>query len=497
MVFNFHIQGRKKELLFTVCSNFILQLVTVGCGLILPPMIIRTYGSAMNGMVASITQFIAYLNIVEAGVGGAAIAALYKPIAENNLQKQNGILTAVAQLYIKSGYLFTLLIGILAIIYPFFVKGQVGFLTAGTMVLFMGITGVADFFLIGKYRILLTAYKKFYVISVVQAVATILNTLCSVLLIRQGCNLLTVKLTASLLYLSRFIIISFYAKKRYPFLSFQDIPEQEAMEQSRNVLVHQIAGLIVFNFPVVILTMLCSLQEVSVYSVYAMIFLAVRNLLGIFTAGSHAFFGESLVLDSLEKTRIFFSRYETIFFLILGSIYSLFFLLLLPFIRLYTAGMSDIDYIQPSLMFLLVAAGIGLGLGEPGILLINGAGHFKKTQYRPIIEVIINIICSVTSVWSFGFAGVVLGTICSSYYRAIDTIIYARKKILFMSPVGSFLKIITIGVYYFCVVSIARLIVFQANNYSQWIVQGFLYACIICIPISVVLLLLRGKKNDT
>ena len=73
---------RKKSVLLTVSSNLFLQFVTVICGFILPPLIIVHFGSAMNGMVSSIKQFISYLNIVEAGVGGAAIVALYKPLAE-------------------------------------------------------------------------------------------------------------------------------------------------------------------------------------------------------------------------------------------------------------------------------------------------------------------------------------------------------------------------------------------------------------------------------
>ncbi len=72
----------RKNIFLTISSNLLLQFVTIACGFILPPLIVSFFGSAMNGMVSSITQFIAYLNIVEAGVGGAAIASMYKPLAK-------------------------------------------------------------------------------------------------------------------------------------------------------------------------------------------------------------------------------------------------------------------------------------------------------------------------------------------------------------------------------------------------------------------------------
>ena len=40
------------------------------------------YGSDVNGLVSSITQFLGYIALVEGGVGGVIRAALYKPLAK-------------------------------------------------------------------------------------------------------------------------------------------------------------------------------------------------------------------------------------------------------------------------------------------------------------------------------------------------------------------------------------------------------------------------------
>ena len=51
-------------------------------GFIVPKIMLLNYGSEINGLVSSITQFINYFVIVEAGLTAAAVF-LYKPLAEN------------------------------------------------------------------------------------------------------------------------------------------------------------------------------------------------------------------------------------------------------------------------------------------------------------------------------------------------------------------------------------------------------------------------------
>lgn len=300
---NHILSTRKKEVLYTVTGNLLLQIATAICGFILPPLVIGVFGSSVNGMVQSVSQFIAYLNIVEAGVGGASIAALYKPLADGDVKERNSILSATAGFYNRSGIFFVVLVFILAFVYPLVIGNQVDRIQASLMVLVLGITGAAEFFLIGKYRVLLTADKKVYVISIVQMLAIIANTAVAVVLIRLHCSILLVKFASAVVYLGRYVFLSMYVHKNYSQLDFHAEPDRQAIRQSKNVLVHQIGGLVVFNSPLVIITIFCSLKDASVYTVYAMVFGAVNQLLGAFSNGMQSFFGESLVKDDLERTR--------------------------------------------------------------------------------------------------------------------------------------------------------------------------------------------------
>lgn len=69
-----------KNLLYGLGSFVITTLI----GVIIPRLFIVSYGSEANGLVSSLKQIFAYFALLEAGVGGATLQALYGPMARND-----------------------------------------------------------------------------------------------------------------------------------------------------------------------------------------------------------------------------------------------------------------------------------------------------------------------------------------------------------------------------------------------------------------------------
>ncbi len=486
---------RKKEVALTVFSNILLQVGTAVCGFVLPPLIARTFGSETNGMVQSISQFIAYLNIVEAGIGGASIAALYRPLADGDSDGVSGILSATRIFYVRSGIAFTALVFVLGLVYPFVVGFQVDRKTSGLMVLVLGITGAAEFFLIGKYRVLLTADRKTYVISLAQIVAVVLNTFVAVALIKIGMGILTVKLASALVYLSRYVWLSVYVRRHYRWVDFKYEPNRNAVSQSKNVMVHQVAGLVVFNSPVVLITIFCSLKDASVYTMYAMVFSAVNQMLGAFSNGMQSFFGESLVKDAGERTAKLFGLYETFFFTVLAFVYSMAFTLIMPFMSVYTRNLTDVEYIQPILGILFVLVGIANNLRNPANQVIGAAGHFRQTQWRALAEATINIIASVLFTLWLGFRGVLLGSLCSYAYRTLDMIIYANRRILKRGSLVSFAKIVLLGIVFGLAGITLRRFLPECGSWGRWLLIAAVCGVVLFLPAGAVGVFVVRKKD--
>lgn len=76
--------GRKKLLALNTSTSLFYQVTTIICGFILPRLILQSFGSEVNGLVNSITQFLAIISFLELGVGSVIQSSLYKPLAEKN-----------------------------------------------------------------------------------------------------------------------------------------------------------------------------------------------------------------------------------------------------------------------------------------------------------------------------------------------------------------------------------------------------------------------------
>ncbi len=141
------------------------QIITIGFGLILPRMFIMTYGSEVNGLLSSVNQIYVYVALLEAGIGTASLQALYKTIAAEDKDATNRVLAATNIFYRKTGiYYFIAVIGI-SFLYPLIVKSEISFWTVVLVIFFNGMGGVINYFFQGKFRILLRAEGKTYLLS--------------------------------------------------------------------------------------------------------------------------------------------------------------------------------------------------------------------------------------------------------------------------------------------------------------------------------------------
>jgi hypothetical protein len=98
--------SRTKKFAVNSMAAALLQVTLLIVGFILPKVILTVYGSSINGLVSSIRQFVSYFDVVEAGLGGAAIYALYKPLAEKDDETISAVVSTARYYYNKVGWIF-------------------------------------------------------------------------------------------------------------------------------------------------------------------------------------------------------------------------------------------------------------------------------------------------------------------------------------------------------------------------------------------------------
>lgn len=462
---------KSKIVLRNIISNIIYQVTTIISGLVIPILIIKYYGSEINGLNATVNQAIAYLHLVEAGIGMASIQALYKPLSDRDHNQINGVLSATRQLYNKSGLLFLILVLVLSILYPLIIEESIDkFITIG-LVLVLGLGGVVEYFLHGKYRVLLLADQKGYIIFNLQSLASILSTALKIFLIYQNYNIVIVQGIATIIFILRVIFLKLYINKNYTNINYKVEPNKNALNKKNAVFIHQIAFLVLNNTDILIITIFLSLNTVSVYSIYNIVFGAIGGLIVSLSSTSlSTAFGQLIAFGDKEKLIKGYDVYEFLYFILLFGVYTITLLMTLPFIKLYTIDVTDVNYIDKHLPLLFTLVGILNHTRNPMVAMINAAGHFKETQNRALIEAFINLVFSLLFVNLYGLYGVLIGTIIAFIYRTSDTIFYVYKHILNQSPTRTLKRLfINTLICLTIVYTFSKLELFQINSWIHWI----------------------------
>ena len=262
----------------TLVTSLVLQIITIICGFILPRLILQSFGSVYNGIVNSVNQFLSCVTLLRAGIGGVTRAALYKPLEENDTNKISAIVNASEKFMRKIAGIFVILLVIFAMIYPLFVKEDFTWLFAFSLVLILGISTVAQYYFGITYQFLLHADQKLYVYNFLQIIATILNTIVAVGLIKVGADIRTVKLGSAIVFGLTPICLYIYAQKHY-CINKKIKPDMGTIGQRWDAFAHQIAAFVHTNTDIVILTIFSNLYEVSVYSVYNLVIYGVKQLI--------------------------------------------------------------------------------------------------------------------------------------------------------------------------------------------------------------------------
>jgi hypothetical protein len=429
------------------------------------------YGSEVNGLVTSITQFISYFRLVEAGLAAAAVYALYKPLAEKNYESINSILSATNRFYMLSGCLFVILVLGLALFFPVFLETtELSTSDVRALVLILGVSGALDFFTLAKYRALLTADQKVYVISLASIVSTVINTTVVTALAYLGCDIVIVKFVALLSVFSRSLILCFYVCRNYPSIDYKAEPNHKALNKRWHALYQQILGAVQTGSPVIIATMFTSLQEVSVYAVFNMVMAGISGILSIFKSGIFASFGDLIARNEQVTLQKAYQEFEMAFYALISWIFSCTLILLMPFIKLYTSGITDVNYNLPVLGFLFVLNGLLYDLKTPqGMLVISGA-LYRETRKQVTIQALIILIGGVVFVQLWGLVGILVASILSNLYRTVDLLFYIPHKVTRLRVRDSFYRMVRVLICYAVVTfPFWRLIHIEAHSFLEWI----------------------------
>lgn len=481
--------NRTEKFIKNTLATGLMQIAAMVSGFIIPKIMLVFYGSEINGIVTSITQLISYLTLLEAGLSGATVFSLYKPIAAHDAYGINRILAAAKNLYYKTGHIFSCMVVLCAALYPFFVHSTtLDYGNLFLLFLILGVNGVLEFYTLAKYRALLTADQKTWVISLATMVQIILNVIIIGSLAYAGFSIVIVRAAAVGAIFIRTFLLWKYCRDHYDFLDFTVPPNNSAMSQRWDALYLQVLGAIHQGAPILIATFLLSLLDVSIYAIFNLVILGLNSLLGIFMTGLTSGFGDLIARGEEGPFQKAFNEFEFIYTIGITIIFSIMFFVYQPFISLYTKG-SDISYYYPIFAFLMTLNGFAYNIKNPFGMLVISAGKYKETRLPTTIQGTIELIGGIILSLIWGLNGLVLGSLLSNLYRDIEFLFFAPRHLTHMA-IGHTVKLWIVNTL---VIGLAAgistfLWLPSIGNFLQWV----LFAAGLCLFFSLLVILVNA-----
>lgn len=487
---------RTGKTLLNMTTSLFEQVVTIICGLIAPRLILSTFGSTYNGVISSATQFLNVINILTLGITAATRVALYVPLANGDTLAISSLMKATKQYMRKVAIGVIVYTAALSAVYPFISNNDLTYTQNAALILIVGIGTFANYLFSISDMTLLQASQSTYIVNIANIIKSVINTACVAVLIKLNCSIYCVKLGSAIVFFVVPVILSLYVKRRFK-LTYKCEPNNEGIKGRKATAFHSVANIIHDNVDIVILTFFSDAKEISVYTVYYFVVGKIKSLLSVFTSGMEAAFGDMWAKKEYQNLKKNFRAYEYLLYSFTAVVFSCVGVLILPFVKVYTRGITDINYIIPSLAITITLAEAMYCIRQPYLTLVYATGSFEETKWGAAAEAIINILTSVILVKIFGLVGVIIGTLVANTFRTVQFALFASNKLLHRSVgenVNRFLwLVLTSGMAILCSILILSLFSFEIS-WLGWILQA-----VIVFTVSMVSALIMSVvfyKND-
>jgi len=471
--------NRLQRAKYNIFSSLALQIVSVICGLIVPRLLLGAFGSETYGATSSITQFLSYIALLEGGIGGVARAALYKPLADGDNKRISAVVNEIKKFFFFVGLAFFLYVVVLSLSFKTISHVEsLDWFSSFLLVWVISFSTFLQYFVGLPYGLLLQADQKNYISAIFSIIAVILNTVLVFTLVKTNCSIIVIKFVSSIVFAIKPILQNIYVKKRYTIIATEK--NKNVLEQKWTGLGQHLAFFVHTNTDVVVLTIFGNLKMVAVYAVYNMVISNIQNLTSAFSSGMEALFGELYAKDEKEQLNNTFSYYETLISIMTIILFSTTGIMIVPFVKLYTRGINDTNYIVPAFALILLLSSVLFCLRLPYHSLVIAAGQFKQTRMASYGEALLNITLSIILVIKFDLIGVAIGTVVATTFRFLYYVSFLSKNIV-GRPVWLFVKRLAINTTTFIIIMIIGYYVsspMAINNNLEWIIISLLVVSI-------------------
>lgn len=452
-------------------------------------------GTQFLGLSSTLSSLLGFLNLAELGIGTAIGVSLYKPLAENNRESINEIVSVLGFYYRFIG-LFILCGGVvISLFLPLMFKGEEIslFVIYSAFYAFLLSTFISYYF---NYRqVLLGADQKRYVVTKYLHTANVVKLLLQMAMASYtsnvyvwivielsfailACWILNKKIDKTYLWLVSDTARGKRVRNNYP--NIKTYTRQLFIQKVASFAANQISPLFIYSY--------VSLDMVAYSTNYTTLLSKLTMFTNSLLASTDASVGNLIASNDKKKILdVYHEMFSTYFFMAAFFSYMLFFMTE-PFIGLWLGEQYELGEI----VLLLYIANFFLChyMGATWQFLY-GYGLFKDV-WASISEMVLYLFCAFLGGYLWGFEGILLATVISKY------VIHAVWKPYFLFTEGfhePIIEYIKLFIKHCCVFAaivlicepIRRLIIMECTSWYVWICNAMITMFIFLVASAMIL----------
>ena len=166
---------------------------------------------------------------------------------------------------------------------------------------------------------------------------------------------------------------------------------------------------------------------------------------------------------------------------LIGIAYTVTFLSIQPFIRLYTEGITDVDFNVSAIAVLFVVNALLYSIKTPQGMITLAAGLYKEQRVQITIQGVIPLVLGFLLIPEYGVVGVLISMIASNVFRDVEIPYFVNKSLLPGSHIKTYFRMAVYlsafaGICFFFPENIMLI-----DSYSEWL----MYTCMITVAAAV------------
>lgn len=400
---------RTKSTIINFITDAFPQIIILILGLIKVKLFLRFLGDEQLGLYQLYGQIVAYLVLLEGGVGSAMLFRLYKPIAEKDNEKTSQIFNAGKVIFNIVGLIILLCgIGVSFFVNSFIKDSSFSYTYIQITFILYLISQVLYYFTVSE-RVVFEAEQKKYIPNLIFQLTTLLKSIIEIIIILTGKGLIEILISLSICSVIANFIIIFIYRKQHKHINRKTKKDFSMIKDVKDLFINTLGNLITNNIDIIIISKFIGLGEVAIYSTYNYFVEAIKQFIEKITGSTMAGIG-NLMLEDKKRAYDVFEEFNNLVFYIATIICVPFYIIINAFINIWYEGNILTKEIYAILFTLILLYQI---VRVPLKVYTLSAGKFKQVKNFVLLEIAINLTLSLILVNFIGISGVLLATIIS------------------------------------------------------------------------------------